>query len=49
MQFSLKILVGAILCLIALVIVVVIITGMSGDAQGSVNSLFDWFSELIGR
>jgi len=49
METPMKILVGAILCLIALVLMVVIITGMSGDAQLSVEGLFDWFGKLIGR
>ncbi len=49
MDTPIKILVGALLCLIALVIVVMVIASLTGDTQGGINSLFGWFSDLIGR
>jgi hypothetical protein len=49
MHVSIKIVVGAILCLIALVIMVVLFGGFTGDAQGSLDSMLDWFNKLIGR
>jgi len=49
MHLPIKVLVGAILCLIALVVMVVIVTGMSGESQSMVGGLIDWFNKLIGR
>ncbi len=49
MHVPIKIMVGAILCLIALVIVVVLMGGFTGDAQLSFDSMLDWFNKLIGR
>ena len=48
MEFPIKMLVVIILCLVAALIIVLMITGFGSQTQDSMGGFFDFFNNLLG-
>jgi len=49
MEISIRVIVGAILCLVALLVGVMMISNSSSDSTSAMNGLIDWFNNMIGK